>query len=319
MKLLLIYLIMAICLSPINIVRPNGQGNKDRIDVPCGKCMNCLENRRSEWSFRLRQELKGSSSAYFLTLTYDDLHIPLMYLGDIYRQYEMDFKFMKGTEPVPSLYKKDVQDFLKRLRKKHAKVSKIPIRYYAVGEYGTNSSRPHYHLCLFNLDYSCTDKVAQIPHSGYWDNTITDVWNMGIAHVGNLNDASIHYVCGYLISNQSEPEGANKVFSSMSLKPAIGMRYVQKNIKHHRDNAKFYVNGTKPGKKQRLPRYYRDKMFSKDEVEMYSDKLQFEFDERTDKRQKKLFKKGINPFLYETTLTENKRRRINKNSKKVKL
>ena len=45
-----------------------------------------------------------------------------------------------------TLQKSDLQKFFKRLRKKtHEKIS-----YYAVGEYGDNTQRPHYHIILFN-------------------------------------------------------------------------------------------------------------------------------------------------------------------------
>ena len=48
-----------------------------RNTFPCGKCKYCKENKRSQWSFRLQQELKKSGNSYFYTLTYNDLHLPL--------------------------------------------------------------------------------------------------------------------------------------------------------------------------------------------------------------------------------------------------
>ena len=89
--------------------------------VPCGKCIACLHNKRSDWQFRLRQEHKASKSSMFVTLTYRRKFLP------------------EGG----SLSKRDLQLFLKRLRKKDESVK---IRYYAVGEYGSQRKRAHYHL-----------------------------------------------------------------------------------------------------------------------------------------------------------------------------
>lgn len=290
---------MAQCVNPISLPNPYGSSARDRITVPCGKCIHCLENRRADWSFRLYQEMRVASSAFFLTLTYDDDNIP-----------------MHGE--VQTLCKKDVQDFLKRLRKKNEKYGS-KIRYYLVGEYGTTTQRPHYHLIMFNLDKRVTDNVAIIPKVGYWDTKVSAIWSKGVVHIGSVEPASIHYVTGYVLTQQDNPEGAEPVFCTMSRNPGIGQNYVAKNIKHHRDNMKFYVGGTKKGRKQKLPRFYKNQMFSKDEIEMYQPMLQFQKDKSDEKFEKRHFKRGENPFAYRTTLIENKRRRINKNSKKCKI
>ena len=57
----------------------NGRGAKDRITIPCGKCLPCKMRKRSSWSFRLVQELRYSKSAYFITLTYDDFNVPQLH------------------------------------------------------------------------------------------------------------------------------------------------------------------------------------------------------------------------------------------------
>ena len=82
--------------------------------VPCGKCAACLTNKRKEWTFRLNQELHVSSSSFFITLTYDDEHIPVT------------------EEGLPTFSKRDIQLFIKRLRKN----TNRKISYYIVSEYG---------------------------------------------------------------------------------------------------------------------------------------------------------------------------------------
>ena len=129
----------------MSIPRPNGSGATDRVIVPCGKCPECLANKRSQWSFRLSQELKYTEfNSFFITLTYDDLHLPFA-IPEI------------GSNMVgsPTLVKSDLQLFFKRLRKKLA----TNIRYYAVGEYGSRTSRPHYHAIVFNIDLDMVNEL----------------------------------------------------------------------------------------------------------------------------------------------------------------
>ena len=100
----------------------------DEIPVPCGRCPVCSARRVSGWSFRLMKEGERSSSSYFITLTYDTNHVPISPKGYM------------------SLSKTDIQKFFKRLRK----TNEEKIKYYVVGEYGSKTMRPHYHIILFN-------------------------------------------------------------------------------------------------------------------------------------------------------------------------
>jgi len=156
------------CIRPLSL--------KSGLTVPCGHCNFCLANRRADWSFRLYQENKVSQSAHFLTLTYDDTTVPV---GD----------------DCYSLCKKDVQLFTKRLRK--ANGSKL--RYYTVGEYGTQTQRPHYHSLMFGLEPKILDSLPAI-------------WGLGQTHIGAVNSASIHYVTKYVINADSEVSGREPPF-----------------------------------------------------------------------------------------------------------
>ena len=121
----------------MSIPRPNGKGAKDRVTVPCGKCLECLSANRQSWSFRLTKELKTSSSAVFVTLTYEDAKLPLQKNDD--------------GMLTPTVEKRDIQTFLKRLRKKFPSSG---IRYYLTAEYGPKTHRPHYHAIIFNLPFT---------------------------------------------------------------------------------------------------------------------------------------------------------------------
>lgn len=195
------------------------------VSVPCGKCLACLSTKRSDWAFRLEQEHKYSTSAYFITLTYDQKHYP----------------------SDGSLDKKHVQDFMKRLRKKD--VNKL--RYYLVGEYGTISGRAHYHMLLFNVSSSEFVRQAWCDYKG---NAI------GIVHIGNVTGASVAYVLKYLVQPIAGDDGRQKPFALMSRGYGLGARYLSDDmVDWHRHNDANY--SIRQGVKIRLNRFYKSKIW----------------------------------------------------------
>lgn len=214
---------MSRCISPL-LIRRDGE----RHTVPCGKCNFCLRSKRREWSFRVLQEVKASESAYFLTLTYASDRLPV------------------SAQGLPTLRKKDYQDFTKRLRKAHSKVSSSSLRYYAVGEYGSNTLRPHYHAIMCNLlDTSLVEPA----------------WNLGHVHVGSVSLASIHYVTGYVINRFDEFVGRDPPFSLMSRRPAIGHQYLETHRRWHKAELRNYT--LVGGQMGPLPRYYKEKLYNR--------------------------------------------------------
>lgn len=185
---------MAECLNPFMVKDEYGHQQP----VPCGKCPTCYARRASSWSFRLMEHEKTVISSHFITLTYAPKHVPIT-----------DKHFM-------SLNKRDVQLFIKRLRKRH-NIPEHPIRYFAVGEYGGKSYRPHYHIILFNADI----------------NTISDSWNLGDVHFGSVSGASIGYCLKYISKPKRIPVHANddrqKEFALMS--KGLGLNYLTDKIK----------------------------------------------------------------------------------------
>ena len=118
------------CHKPIYIEK---KGRISAIPVNCGKCVYCKKRRVNSWVFRMTEEEKVSFSSYFITLTYDNKNVPVTKNG-----------FM-------TLNKKDVQDYMKRLRYFHEKKSDKKLVYYFAGEYGPKTFRPHYHAIVFNV------------------------------------------------------------------------------------------------------------------------------------------------------------------------
>lgn len=199
--------------------------------IPCGKCINCKKRRISAWSFRLMEEDKKSSSSLFITLTYDTMNVPLTQKG------YMD------------LNKRHLQLFFKRLRKRNGE----KIKYYACGEYGGQTDRPHYHIILFNADIE----------------SIQPAWNMGQVHYGKVGEASVGYTLKYICKQSKIPKHRNddrtKEFALMS--KGLGKNYINsKMIDWHKADLtnRMYVN-LKDGKKATMPRYYKEKMYTDEE------------------------------------------------------
>ncbi len=112
---------------------------KDFTEVACGQCVGCRLERSRQWANRLLMELEYHDSAYFVTLTYDDDHVPLAPYSDP----DTGEAFF-----AMSLMKRDFQLFMKRLR---FSFSDDSIRFFASGEYGPSTLRPHYHAIIFGL------------------------------------------------------------------------------------------------------------------------------------------------------------------------
>lgn len=123
-----------------------------------------------------------------------------------------------------------------------------PIKYYGVGEYGSETFRPHYHGIVFNLKPETVINLANI-------------WKKGFNTVGTVEPASIHYVTKYVLSRQDKSvytrAGITPPFSLVS--KGMGKHYLNTNARHHQEALQDFVVGT--GGRQRLPRYYRDKIF----------------------------------------------------------
>lgn len=180
----------------------------DGIPFPCGQCLPCRINRRRVWTLRLMLESYLHEHSSFITLTYSEDNLP----------YDQEYR--------PTLCKRDLQLFLKRLRKRFD----VELRYYACGEYGEKSARPHYHAILFGLSPFDLDpewllyegKSGRDFHR-HRSSPLYDLWQYGIVHVGECSRQSIQYVAGYvtkkLVVNKQDTR--QKEFSLMSRRPGI--------------------------------------------------------------------------------------------------
>lgn len=233
--------------------------------VPCGYCPACLSNKRNEWSIRLNEEMRISESAYFLTLTYDDDHIKYKH-----KQGQKTYTFIQlmklakkesiaGVD-IETLDKFDLQNFNKRLRKFQSEHTETKIRFYAVGEYGTETQRPHYHGIYFNLSKTTAENIEKI-------------WKNGQIMAVVATPASIHYVTKYVINKTSqeyEKQGKHPPFALMSRNKGIGYNYVKRTKDYHKQTQNaFHTNGDIT---TNLPKYYKDKIFTEEEKKKIAEK-----------------------------------------------
>lgn len=164
----------------------------------CGRCVHCRINRRRVWTARILLETREHACSVFVTLTYDEEHLPM------------------SERLVPTLRPDDFQRWLKRLRRSHSQ----PLRYFGVGEYGTKTERPHYHAILFGVDpYTISDDVL-------------NTWKMGTVNVKLFHQRHAAYVSGYTVKkfNKSaaleEGDGREPEFARMSRRPGVGFAAV---------------------------------------------------------------------------------------------
>lgn len=204
-------------------------------NVPCGKCPQCCYNRLAGWTFRLLQEERVSTSAHFLTLTYDSASI------------------VSTPNGRASICKYDLQCFFKRLRKASAKGSSFlrhkPIKYYAVGEYGGKTQRPHYHIILFNADIELVESA----------------WQKGTVFFGDVSHASVGYTLKYLNKQCTAGlfglDDRHPQFSVSS--NGLGISYLtDAAIRYHLadlHNRRYLV--LPGGQKTSMPRYYYERLY----------------------------------------------------------
>lgn len=225
------------------------------VQVPCGQCIGCRLDKSRRWAQRIVHETKSHSENSFLTLTYDEEHLPYGH----------------------TLVKEHLQLFIKRLR---SRLEPRRIRYYAVGEYGDKTSRPHYHAIIFG--FSPTDVVLHSERDDtklYRSAFLDEVWGAGHVMVGDVTFASAAYVARYCLKKQTGPKAIRKGFACetgevidrqiefplMSRRPGIGRAWIEKNLAETYRDDNVVIEGRKM-----QPAPYYDKVLEKSDPKKIS-------------------------------------------------
>lgn len=264
------------CWSPITLKQFKryegvlGKGSKSVMQtVPCGRCLPCLQRKRSDWTIRILKEEQMAKSSYFVTLTYDEYNVPLTDNGNL------------------TLDKKHLQDYIKRVR---STGNNNYLRYFAVGEYGSLDWRPHYHLLVFN---------------GFVED-LNNKWEFGIKDFGEVNQASIHYVTKYMVQDvhqEIEWYDMQKPFRLMS--KGLGKDYARDIKDYCRDNHTNIIV-LPGGRKAVLPRYIADKVLREEDKQIIKENLQEAIRKAPDKSFEEDYKEKYAATLISSKLSKSK-------------
>lgn len=270
--------------------------HKKFFSVPCGKCLACLSQKAKEWTMRLSHEwyYYNENTSMFITLTYDNENIPSDY----------------------GLHKRDIQLFMKRLRKELDKEN-IKVKYFVAGEYGFQKKRPHYHMILFGMPnvsselirdvnkYSVDYKLKGQYKLSRYDRLLWNKWKKGNIRIGYCSLQSLQYCSLYtlkgnhIVINRKEYKelyGKEKPYRAVS--KGIGKRYVIENKLNLVENLKINYNGVDTS----IPRSYLN-WLEKENIDI-RDKLKEQQLEKIDKEIQYLYKEfdlkslGIFDFEY---------------------
>ena len=277
------------------------------VEVPCNECPECIFARANDWATRAWCEYQHWESGIFLTLTYNQKHLPI------------------NENNLATLRKKDVTLFIKRLRKKfkgiksweNPKTGKIenPIRIIEAGEYGPKGGRPHYHICIFNwkpndakfYKYSKSKNGMEFPL--YTSKTINELWTdktikgdfaaqwRGFATFGELTYRTACYTARYTqkklkknkkntiyrkkdicIYDKKQQKWIMKTkiirknkkqteYINASRCPGIGYLYWLENKTKIKENSGIWINDGK-AKLKPIPRYFK-KIWNDEDWENY--------------------------------------------------
>lgn len=261
------------CNCPITIPSTNKYLSQGTITVPCGRCYGCLSMKRTQWTFRFEQEFKYSTKTFFVTLTYDNENVP--WIEGNYGKFFCSMCFNKD----------DYQKWLKRIRKN---TPDSRFKYYAVGEYGTDTARPHYHFLIFATGHNMEKLEEQL--SKQWtkgnvkvDELLNDNHYRGALHYVTKHQLKLEGDAKYwkkLVNNDKEALRKLQPFAAMS--KGIGKCWLTEDIYNtYSEEYRTYI--IFDGQPMSMPRYYKQKLygfFTKQQKAAYAKKAMAQYENR---------------------------------------
>lgn len=211
----------------------------DIVELPCGHCELCQKSRSRDWIIRIEKALEAFKNnhkvtySYFVTWTYEDQFLPL-----------------SPTSGMPTLDKQTFRHMFNTI-KNTEELTAEDFQYYAVGEYGDLSCRPHYHGIVF------TSKSIDWQH----------YWTYGNIQVGDVQPESIGYVTryvdkklgSYIKKSDYELLGIEPIFSIMT--KGLGKDFILDRIEKYKDNPALLNSIVgQNGQKFNLPKYGKKKL-----------------------------------------------------------
>lgn len=195
------------------------RGDCQRIEIACGQCHGCRLERARHWAVRCVHEASLHDFNSFVTLTYDDAHVP-----------ERGLRY------------RDFQLFMKRVRRRF----RLRVRFFMCGEYGERTARPHFHALLFGVHFDDRSywRKTEVGFDVFRSKILESLWSEGNSEIGEVTFESAGYVAGYVHKKVTGPRAAahyerldsgtgeiwslTPEFCRMSLKPGIGAGWLEK-------------------------------------------------------------------------------------------
>lgn len=212
-----------VCENPVTFKNPY---DGKIYTVPCGKCNTCAKNKSLYWVEKLESERKAHPYCTFITLTYNDEHLPKFVLfgknhfvdpdtGELVdidsETYRESFEYLKNRDYcVSHPCKEHLQRFIKKLRAKTAFYEtdehKKIVRYILVAEYGPEHHRVHYHGILYYDSPWLARNIKKVVTSSWsLDNRDSDNTSLGFVKVQHVQSSAASYTAGYLYCSNDLP------------------------------------------------------------------------------------------------------------------
>lgn len=225
--------------GPVRFTKPITGVPHYELELPCGQCILCRLEHARQWAVRITHEATLHQENCFITLTYRDEELP----------------------EHNSLNYAHLQKFWKRLRRDVG-----PLRYYAVGEYGDATLRPHYHACIFGHAFLAGRIMLRSKPTLLWTHPLLEeAWGHGNVSIGALTFESAQYTASYVTKKLNNKRRYVRMDEEtgeliplvqprafMSLKPAIGREWLDDYGNHVYDHDHVIING----RRQKPPKYY---------------------------------------------------------------
>lgn len=249
------------CYHPLRAFIGPGDGNKRRVRfrfflgseetrLPCGQCIGCRLDYSRDWAMRLMHELQLHPYAWFLTMTY--------------REVPED----------GSVHKEHVQLFNKRVREAFFRGTDQGFRFFAVGEYGEQTWRPHYHGIYFGLPLSDLVLYKETPGGKLYNSPqMEKLWGHGYLTVSPVSWEACAYVARYVtkkVNGERKDDHYRRVnpatgevtwltpeFALMSRRPGLGKGWFDRYQEDVYPDDFVVVGGRKRGPP---PRFYDKKL-----------------------------------------------------------
>lgn len=243
-----------------------------KFHVPCGQCFGCRLKRSRDWAIRCLHEAKMHRYNCFLTLTYNDKHLPAN-KSLKHRDFQLFMKRMRKaiskSACKPTAFLTEQKDQQQCAPGAPPKPVAHPLRFYMAGEYGERHGRPHYHALIFGLDFADKKYLQRTPSGGvlYTSATLKTLWPHGYSSIGELTFETAAYVSRYVMkkingnkvkkneridASTGEILQQTKEYNCMSRAGGIGIEWLRKYHTDLHNNGKVLINGHEANQ----PRYY---------------------------------------------------------------